>query len=275
MRAGWLRPLVLLLAVAAAPACFQIEYGLTLERDLSGRADLDVTVDLERMAYGVAYFQRGLQGEEGPPLAAEVDAARTEIRAQMEDGALREESLREQVAADLPRGIEVIDAVQRRDGMKLGVEIALRFDHIGRLRRMDLAPGATAGSDSRPFGGLELAEEGSTLVLRNEPVDPLTQAEQNVGMIEGGEGLVDAMFRDMRIAFSIGTPFEVIEHNATRREGDRLFWIYDYETMKRGGPQSIYARFRKQGVRDEGDPQPGSPRPAAATRAMRDDRGDR
>lgn len=240
-----IRAIFLPLAALALSGCFQIEYGLTLERDLSGRADLDVTVDLERMAYGLAQFQRGMEGRDGPPTPEEIEAARAEVRGQMEDGALREESLREQVGADLPEGVEVIDARQRRDGMRVAVELALRFDHIGRLRNMDVAPGGDAGSDSRPFGGLEVVDEGSTLVLRNEPIDPLTRAEQNAGMIEGGDGLVDAMFREMRIAFSVRAPFEIVEHNATRRDGDRLFWIYDYEAMKSGGPQRIYVRYRK------------------------------
>lgn len=240
-----IRSLAALFAVLTVPACFQIDYGLVLERDLSGRADLDVTVDLEGMAYGLARFQRGMQGMEGPPTPEEVEAARAELRSEMETGALREENLLEQVAADLPEGVEVIEARQRREGMRLAVELALRFDHVGRLQRMDVASDGGGGSDSRPFGGLQVVEEGSTLVLRNEPIDPLTRAEQNAGMITDGEGLIDAMFREMRITFSVRAPFEIVDHNATRREGDRLIWIYDYEAMKSGGPQQIYARYRR------------------------------
>ncbi len=239
------RLLPLLFATLASTGCFQMEYALVLEEDLSGIAGLDVTIDLEQMAVAMASFQRGFSGDEGPPSAEEIATAREELLSQMEDGAFEEENMEAEVAANLPAGVELLGAHQATDGLRTSIDIDLRFDHVSLLNEMDLAGDEAGPADSRPFGGLEVVEEGNTIVIRQDPINPIEEAEKSAGMMGGMEGLVADMFRNLRIVFTLEAPFEIVEHNATSQAGDKLSWIYDYETLTAGTPQGIYVRYRR------------------------------
>ena len=47
------------------------------------------------------------------------------------------------------------------------------------------------------------------------------------------EKLVKEAFGKMRVVYRITAPFEVVSHNATRREGKTLVWEYDMETFEK------------------------------------------
>lgn len=239
------RLLPLLFATLAFTACFQMDYALVLEEDLSGTAGLDVTIDLEQLAVATASVQRTFSGEEGPPSAEEIAAAREELLSEMEGGVLEEENIEAEVAEDLPEGVELLGARQTTEGLRTSIDIDLRFDHISLLNEMDLAGDETGPADSRPFGSLEVVEEGNTIVIRQEPINPIEEAEKNAGMMGGMEGLVADMFKNLRIAFTLEAPFEIIEHNATSQSGNRLSWVYDYETLSEGTPAGVYVRYRR------------------------------
>lgn len=240
-----LRLIPLLLAAVASTACFQVEYALVLEEDLSGTAGLDVTIDLEQMAITMASVQRSFAGEEGAPSEEEIAAAHEELRAQIEDGALEEENIEAEIAEDLPAGVELIGARQITEGLRTSIAIDLRFDNVSLLNQMDLAGGEAGPADSRPFGNLEVTEEGNTIVIRQDPINPIEEAEKGAGMIGGMEGLIADMFENLRIAFTLEAPFEIVEHNATSQAGHKLSWVYDYESLTAGAPEGIYVRYRK------------------------------
>jgi len=52
-------------------------------------------------------------------------------------------------------------------------------------------------------------------------------------------------FENLRFAFTFESPFEVIEHNATRVEGQKLIWEYRLAELSETVTGSIQARFRK------------------------------
>jgi hypothetical protein len=239
------RLLAFLFATLASTACFQMEYALVLQEDLSGTAGLDVTIDLEQMAVGMASVQRSFGGEEGPPSAEEIAAARENLLAEMEDGAFEEENIEAEVAEDLPAGVELLGAHQTTEGLRTSIDIDFRFDHISLLNEMDLAGDEAGPADSRPFGGLEVVEEGNTIVIRQDPINPIEEAKKSTGMMGGMEGLVADMFKNLRIAFTLEAPFEIVEHNATSQTGRVLSWIYDYETLTAGTPEGVYVRYRR------------------------------
>lgn len=233
-----------LLLGAGVSGCFQMEYGLRLEEDLSGEAEMAVTIDLERMAVAMATLQRSMSGQEGPPTEEEIAAAREELLEEVDEGTFDDATVREEVEPDLPEGVRLLDVSSDQDGLRSSFDIRLGFDHLSRLSELDVGPDE-AGDSGEPFGGLELIDEGDTFIIRNEPVNPIRDAEEGAGMMEGAEGLIQSMFSEMRIAFTLDAPFEIVEHNATERAGSRLSWIYDFESMSAGAPQSIYVRYRK------------------------------
>ena len=50
-----------------AGGCMQVDYGIVLEDDLSGTTDLDMTIDLDRIAYSAAMIQAAFEGTGEPP----------------------------------------------------------------------------------------------------------------------------------------------------------------------------------------------------------------
>ncbi len=49
-----------------AVGCMQVDYGIVLEDDLSGTTDLDMTIDLDRIAYSAAMIQAAFEGTGSP-----------------------------------------------------------------------------------------------------------------------------------------------------------------------------------------------------------------
>lgn len=231
-----------LFSVLVSTACFQMEYAIVLEEDLSGTAGLDFTVDLGQMAEAMATVQRTFSGEEGPPSEEEIAATREEVLAEMDE--FEEESIREEIASDLPEGVELLDATRTVDGLKTTIDLDLRFDHISLLNELDVAPDEGGPIDSHPFGDLEVVEEGNTIVLRHAPVNPVTEAKQSTEMMGDMGDLIGSMFENLRIAFTVEAPFDIEEHNATERDGNKLSWVYDFEALSEG-PSGIYVRYRR------------------------------
>ena len=55
---------------------------------------------------------------------------------------------------------------------------------------------------------------------------------------------MEEMFKGFRIAFKITAPFDVLEQNATRKDGNTLIWEYDLKTIQTMKPEQL-----KQGIR--------------------------
>lgn len=229
-----------------AAGCMQFEYGITLEDDLSGTADLNVAIDLERVAYMSAYIQNAFEGEGGEPTAEQIEAAREELLQEVDDDEdLSEESLREEIEPDLPEGVTFVHAKADRKDLKTTIDVRMAFDHVDRLKdvRLNDADEEGEGSvDSSPFNDLEIIEEGSEIIVRNDPVDPMAEME-DVPMISDEQ--IEKLMEGFGITFKLTTPFEVVEHNATRKDGRTLVWEYTYETLKEGQVAGIYARLKR------------------------------
>ena len=265
-------------------ACMDVEYGLVLERDLSGTATMDLEIDLERMATTSARIQKMFSGEEGEPTEEELAAAREEMLAQLEDqDELSEEGLRDEIESDLPEGVALLEVEADDEGLQRRVRLRFAFDHVDRLRNVDMGPddeeageegvaeedagveagGADAGDEAggadasdegaeanvEPFGDLEVIDEGETLLVTNAPFNPLAEIEQQMdGGMSGMEGIVLQAFEGLRVAFSLRAPWEVVEHNATRVDGNTLWWEFDFASLAQGEdevPGHIMVRYRK------------------------------
>ena len=83
-------------------------------------------------------------------------------------------------------------------------------------------------------------------------VDPLKDPSSQPGGLPESPEIKKQMaeaFKGLRIAFKLETPMEVVESNATRREGHTLYWEYDFATMEKMTPEQaqmgIRVRLRK------------------------------
>jgi hypothetical protein len=227
-----------------AAGCMQFEYGIQLEEDLSGTANLDVEVDLERVAYISAYVQNAFAGEGGEPTGDQIQAAREEILAEMDDEEFSEDSIRAEIEPDLPEGVELEYARVDRDELLTTINMKFRFDHVDKLKemRLDDDEGDDAPVDAEPFENLEITEDGDEIIIRSEPIDPMEEMEDMPWL---SDEMVEKIMEGFSVTFSVSTPFRIEEHNATRRDGDRLVWMFNLETLKAGEPTGIYARFKR------------------------------
>ena len=231
-----------------AVGCMQVDYGIVLEDDLSGTADLDMTIDLDRIAYSAALIQAAFEGTGEPPTDEQVEAARERILSEMdseEDYSAKE--LRAEIEPDLPDGMTLRYAEEERDELKQTVRLGFAFEHVDLLREFEMrdddgghVPGV---EESQPFEGLEIIERGNEVIVRNEPIDPIDDMSDSPMV---SEKMIDNMMKDLSVTFRLETPFDVLEHNATRKDGRTLIWVFDYERLKQDEPAGIYARLRRR-----------------------------
>jgi hypothetical protein len=255
-----------MLCLAALPlaGCFDVEQALTLEKDLSGKAAFNMKVNFEPMMLMMLQFKRSMEGKEGAPTAAEIEAARKEFLAsrktETKDPKLQEADLKK----ELPEGIRLLDAKVEEKGLQIDTHFLFGFDHISKLQNIDLPdenkegaeaeagpPGAKNPFDS-PFGGLRLVDEGKTFLLTSETINPLAEQEEQTADMDLDPEMkkqIEDAFKGLRIAFKIDAPFEVVEHNATRKDGRTLVWEYDLKTLEKMKPedlaQGVRVRFKK------------------------------
>jgi hypothetical protein len=248
-----MRRLVRLTLIAGATllaGCADFEYGIVLEEDLSGTSTMDVTIDVDRIAYAGATMQRMFAGKEGPPTEEEIDAIRQELLEEMEEEGeeeFDEAKLRSEIEPDLPAGVELKSAAYEVEDLKRRVKLEFAFEDVASLNQLHIDAGDDESpmgdmDDTKPFEGLQVIDEGSTLVIRNEAINPMDLDEEE-GSFMSGE-MLKSMLEGLRIAFKIESPFEVLEHNATRVDGPVLYWEYTVETLSED-PEGIFVRYRK------------------------------
>lgn len=252
MRKLWALAAAAVFLLSGTTACVDVEYGLALERDLSGTATLDLDLDLERMAYVSASMQKMFAGGEGEPTEEELEAARQQLLEEMEDQEeFNEEGLRGEIEGDLPEGMELLEVETDDEGLRRRVMIRFAFDHVDRLTDVDVGPGdeEDEAPESRPFGDLEVIDQGETILITNAPMNPMAEArDQAQGGMPGMEGMIARAFEGLRVAFSIRAPFDAVEHNATRVDGETLWWEYDFAMLAGSdgeSPDPIMVRYRK------------------------------
>jgi hypothetical protein len=239
--------------------CFDVEQAMTLNKDLSGKAAFDMKVNLEPIVLMGLYFQRSMEGKEGPPTAAEIEAARKDFLASAKKETKVDPKAKEaEVQKSLPDGVKLLESSVTDKGMEVGTHLVFSFDHISKLGLIDLPDdkkqqaGPGGNPFDQPFAGLKLVDEGSTLLLTSRAVNPLEgKQEQEAEMDLDAETKkqVEDMMKSLRIAFKIDAPFDVVEHNATRKEGKTLVWEWTYASLEKMTPEQaaegIRVRFRK------------------------------
>ena len=99
--------------------------------------------------------------------------------------------------------------------------------------------------DSEPFEDLEIVEEDGRIIIRSEPINPMEEMEELDATPWVSDEMVEKLLEGFSVTFSITSPFEVEEHNATRKNGDRLVWEFNLETLKSGEATGIYARLKR------------------------------
>jgi hypothetical protein len=237
-----MKRVVALLSMFLLAGCFEIEQTINLEKDLSGTADFRLGVDLEPMVVVMAQFGREMEGKTGPMTAEELAKAKAEFKKSAKTKKPEGETPSvEEMSKSMPEGVKLLDCSVKENDFGMVSDFRFAFDNLTKLVNVTLPskgddPSKKNVIDS-PFEGLEVAEEGDRLTIRSKAQNPAAEVEEQAGdapkLDDATQKLVKDAFSKMRVVYRITAPFEVVSHNATRREGKTLVWEYDMETFEK------------------------------------------
>jgi len=260
----------LILGMAAGAAgvlltgCFDVEQSVSLHRDLSGTASFNMTVDLEPMIAFMASMQHSMAGKTGDPTPAEIEASRRDFLAKQksEDSGKMQQDLAAQKAAlakSLPPGVQLLSASADDQGTKFSARFQFGFDDVRKMAQIRLPEKSGQGQAGtnpyeEPFSQLKVIDEGPTLLVTLGSVNPAARLQEQAGQagMGGKEGsnpemtkAFEAAFKNARFAFRLESPFEVVETNATRRDGRTLYWEVKATDPAVKMPPTLMARLKK------------------------------
>ncbi|HYG63112.1 MAG TPA: hypothetical protein VEL74_11065 [Thermoanaerobaculia bacterium] len=249
-------------AALSLTGCFDVENKLSLNKDLSGKAGFAMKVNMEPMVLMMARMQRQMAGQEGDPTPAEL----AELKKSFKSTGTSPDKAKMNAEMDkfrksLPPGVKLVENTFAEKELGFDLGLGFEFDNVSKLALIKLpgktdaqgqaAPGPENPFDS-PFGGLEVKDEGATILLTSKTVNPAAEAEQQSPMGEMDPEMkkqVAEMFKGLRLAYRIEAPFEVVEHNATRKQGNTLIWEYNIENLEKMKPedlaQGVRVRYKK------------------------------
>jgi len=229
--------------------CFEVEQSIDLKKDLSGTANFKLGVDMEPMVIIMAQVQKEMSGKKGALTPDEIAAAKLDFKksAKSTSSSAPAEDPRKQVEGGLPPGVKLLDAsvVEKEFGVVTNMKFA--FDKLSSLVGVKLGakkdPNADADPTKKsvldsPFAGMEINETPTTITIRTKPQNPAekvkTEAQsQGPKLDPETEKMMNDAFKNLRLAWKITAPFEVISSNATRKEGNTLIWEYDFEKLQK------------------------------------------
>ncbi len=234
-----------------ATGCFEIEQAVDIKKDMSGTANLKIGIDLEPMIIIMAQVQKEMSGKKGPLTKEEIAAAKADFKkeqASKKSDAKEKLDPRKDIEGGLPPGVKLLDASVTEKEFGVTTNFKFAFDKLKSLVGVKLNskkkgegpedPTKASVLDS-PFQGMEVIDTPTTLTIRTKPQNPADKvkeqaSEQSPAKIDPDtEKMMKDAFKNLRVAWKITAPFEVVSSNAHRREGNTLIWEYDFEKFEK------------------------------------------
>jgi hypothetical protein len=246
--------------------CFDIEQTLNLEKDMSGKAGFSMKVNMEPMVVFMTRMQREMSGKTGEPTKAELDEARKQMLASKKTETTNDfEKDKKELQSKLPPGVKLLDSSFKEEGLKIAANFLFGFDNVSKLSQIKFPkkseegeqggpPGAGGGENpvESPFNGLQVVDEGKTILVTSPTENPIAEQKEQTAQMDldpDAKKQMEEMFKGLRVAFKITAPFEVVEHNAHRKEGNTLIWEYDLKSLEKMKPeqmaQGVRVRYKK------------------------------
>jgi len=232
-----------------ASGCFEVEQSIELKRDLSGTANFKLGVDMEPMIAIMAKVQKEMGGDKSPLTKAELDAARADFKKNEKRTSTSSttEEARKEAEGGLPPGVKLLDVAVQEKEFGVTTNMKFAFDKLSSLVGVKLAskkkedgppdPASKSVIDT-PFQGLEISETATTITIHTKPQNPAEKvkaetSEQAPKLDPETEKMMNDAFKNLRVAWKITAPFQVISSNATRKEGNTLIWEYDFQQFQK------------------------------------------
>jgi hypothetical protein len=261
---NWFRrftAILLLCTVAVTSACLDYESGVTLNKDLSGKASFKMLIDLEPFVAQMVQAVGSRGG--GPPMDDFATMMKAEMAKQFGSGMLDLAKMK----SALPAGVTLIDSSDKVDGLKLTSVVTFGFTDMTKLPLIEVpmrteSLGAGAAEESiKPFEYV-ITDDGTTISISSKEPAPGEKAGEEKELADAmktikatGSKLEAAglgeMFKGMKFRFALRfeIPQTVIEHNATRKEGQAYIWELKLDSLlsldKTPSPPQIKLKFKK------------------------------
>ncbi|MEA2571477.1 MAG: hypothetical protein QOI24_3478 [Acidobacteriota bacterium] len=230
-----------------ATGCFEIEQSIDLKKDMSGTANFKLGIDMEPMITIMAKVQKEMSGDKSPLTKAEIAAAKADFKKNEKKTTSKTEDPRKEAEGGLPPGVKLLDVAVDEKEFGMTTTMKFAFDKISSLVGVKLnskKDGEAAGDPTKksvidsPFQGLEMSETASTITIHSKPQNPAEKVKAEAGeqgpkLDADTEKLMNDAFKNMRVAWKITAPFDVISSNATRKEGKTLIWEYDFAKLQK------------------------------------------
>ena len=230
-----------------ATGCFEVEQSIELKRDLSGTANFKLGVDMEPMVIIMAKVQKEMSGDKSPLTAADIAAAKADFKKNEKKSTSVTEDPRKEAEGGLPPGVKLLDVSVAEKEFGVTTNMKFAFDKLSSLVGVKLGtkkegegpadPMKKSVLDT-PFQGLEVSETASTISIHTTPQNPADKvkseaSEQGPKLDADTEKMMNDAFKNLRVAWKITAPFEVVSSNATRKEGNTLIWEYDFAKLQK------------------------------------------
>jgi hypothetical protein len=228
-----------------ATGCFEVEQSIELKRDMSGTANFKLGVDMEPMVIIMAKVQKEMSGDKSPLTAA----AKADFKKNEKKSTETKEDPRKDAEGGLPPGVKLLDVSVAEKEFGVTTNMKFAFDKLSSLVGVKLGskkegegpadPTKKSVIDT-PFEGMEISETASTISIRTKPQNPADKVKSEAGeqgppMDAETEKMMNDAFKNMRVAWKITAPFEVVSSNAMRKEGNTLIWEYDFAKLQKLG----------------------------------------
>jgi hypothetical protein len=246
------RAVVPLFVFAFLSACFEIKQDIVVDRNLAGSADLQINIDFEPMVMIMGHLERErlvreMEGKERLVTEEEVAKELAKFRGEFMKELQREQSAPidlAEVNAEMPEGVKVVAANLTVNELKMTTRFNFNFGSLSLLTDLKLPSKPRANPTHNnvlesPFQGLEVIEKGDIITIRSRPRSPADDvekwAEADVGWPNDPETkkMMKDAFKTLGFTFRITAPFEIVSHNAQRKEGKTLVWVYDLERFEK------------------------------------------
>jgi hypothetical protein len=239
--------LVLAMFTLFATGCFEVEQSIELKKDMSGTANFKLGIDMEPMITIMAKVQKEMSGDKSPLTKAEIDAAKADFKKNEKKTTTAADESRKDAEGGLPPGVKLLDVAVTEKEFGVVTNMKFAFDKLSSLVGVKLGakkegeaqadPTKKSIIDS-PFQGLEIAETATTISIHTKPQNPAEKVKAEAGgqgpkLDPETEKMMNDAFKNLRVAWKITAPFEVVSSNATRKSGNTLIWEYDFATFQK------------------------------------------
>lgn len=239
-------------------ACMSLEQAISLEKNLSGTATIAMNMNMESMADMLTGLKLSMTGNTAAPSAADLEQGRKEFLAQMWSSELNPEKIKTEMASTFPAGLKLLDSSVKQDGLKIAINMKVGFDDATKLASIKLDPAALGGASpiptptDAPLLGIKVVEEAGTVLITTPMPKEIADLKGNLDQLKAEpavQAMVETMLKGLKTTFRITTPFEVIEHNAHKREGNTLVWEFNIGSlealMKQLSTENLRVRYKK------------------------------